>query len=264
MIAAAGPREALYDLVIAKVFLAARSSRDANGAHPFTKVQVATIIDEMVASKVLSKGIKNIPDIKYTYDARRDFPASIAKHGYWAIIGQGKGRYAFVKLAQNNLIRVPKDLPKPPKLIKVKDRTPPIVARVLGTDEQAALTRIRYNDLLAQFTGLAAVHHVQPHERTTVVAGQIEVDEICVGEDKHGKGYVIPISGKGGGKDNLSYSQALNLNLYAAEKARYNGLTSRPLGVTRGPDGSVYVVEFSTDRDIANIRIVRSGRYIFV
>lgn len=164
-----------------------------------------------------------------------------------------------MRIPHNNLIRVPQDLPKVPKTVRLRDQTPPLVLAVVGSDEQATLARIRYNDVAGHVAGLAA-HHAQSHERTTVSGGQIEVDDVYVGEDTKERRFVIPNSAKGG-DDCLSYTQALNL--YGAEKDRFSGMQRIPLGIVKAADQSTYVIQFSTDLDIRKIRIVKAVRYVF-
>ena len=54
------------------------------------------------------------------------------------------------------------------------------------SDEQALLAKIRYNRLLDVFLGISA-YSLQNHLRTTVLhIGQIEIDELYIGLDKHG------------------------------------------------------------------------------
>ena len=255
-------REALYDLIIGEVFRRLREPNPRLEALDFDKDFIEQTMGLLVREGRIPQHVKNIPDIKYTYDARKDFPEPISRTGYWATVGRGKSKYRFVRLPHNNLLPVPASLPKSVETSALADKTPALVARVLGDDEQATLARLEYNGVVGAFTGLTAMR-VQGHERTTVSAGQIEVDEVYVGEDRQGQHYVLPISAKGGGKDSLSYTQALNLNMYAAEKERYRGLKCRPLGVTRDDDGSLYLVEFSNDLDIVKIRLLRARRYVF-
>jgi hypothetical protein len=261
---ASSSKQIVYDRVICEVFDKLRASNPAATEMDFAKFEIEDAIDDLVSGGHLAARTKNIPDIKYTYDARKDFPAAIAATGHWAIIGRGKGLYRFITLPQNNLIRIPADLPSVGPPLRVQDTTPTLVNAVLGNDEQATMTRVRYNRTLDDFTGLTT-YHVQGHERTTVSAGQIEVDEVYVGAQSAmaTAGEVIPISAKGG-NDYLSYTQALNLNLYAAEKQKYSGFGRRPIGVAKARDGAVYVLEFSTDLDIRQIRIVKHTRYVFV
>jgi hypothetical protein len=225
----------------------------------FSKPDIEKVIIDLKKAGQIDD-IKNIPDIKYTYDARKDFPTSISKTGYWAITGRGKAKYCFEKISRNNLIRVPKDIVSfACSVTKLVDQTPHAVASVLGDDEQATMTRVRYNDILTKFLGFP-VHHVQGHERTSLSCGQVEIDEVYVGSlgSKH---YVVPISAKGGDKDCLSYTQALNLSIYAAEKARYQGHVARPLGVLRLTNGTIYVIEFSTSSTIKQISIAKCAAY---
>lgn len=254
-------RKAIYDAVIGEVFMRLYQKSPGKEAYDFDKDFLESAVRDLLKSRRIAKGVKNIPDIKYTYDAREEFPEGITGCGCWAIVGRGKSKYRFVKLDRCNLIRIPDDLPVNPEPQRMKDKIPSLVARVLGDDEQAILARVEHDGLVEDFTGLAAMR-VQGHERTTVSAGQIEVDEVYVGQDYAKTVVVLPISAKGGGKDRLSYTQALNLNLYASEKEKYHGLKVRPLGITRGNDGSIYIVEFTASTDIRSIKIERVRRYL--
>ena len=91
-------------------------------------------------------------------------------------------------------------------ITKIPDATPGIVAKYSLDDEQALLTKLRYNRLLDIFIGVAC-YSLQNHLRTTVPGiGQIETDEIYVGIDKRGVHYVFPVQAKGG-KDDLGVVQ---------------------------------------------------------
>lgn len=244
--------DADYDLVISEVFrrLFPRGPRATRA--DFDKALIEEVIADLVAEGKIP-GIRNVPDIKYTYDARREMPENVAKTGHWAIVGRGKAKYSFVKVPKPNLIRIPEDMPGRASVASVPDETPSLVACVLGDDEQATMARVHYSGLITRATGLE-VWKVQGHERTTVSAGQIEVDEVYVGS-KGGKRYVLPISAKGGARDSLSYCQALNLNLYGTEKTRYQGFSVRALGISRRPSGEIVVVEFSPETDVVRIGI---------
>lgn len=251
--------QADYDKVIAEVFRRLRAEYGNADAMPFEKSLLEEVTSQLVRSGAI-EAIRNIPDIKYTYDARKDFPASVSKTGFWAITGRGKGKYTLERIPKNNLIRIPADLAGYAiTRKKLKDATPPEVASVLGEDEQATMTRLRYNDILTDFFGFKT-YQVQGHERTNLSCGQIEVDEVYVGSDEKHR-YIIPISGKGGDKDCLSFTQALNLSIYAQEKSRYSGYIARPLGVARQSNGEIYVVEFSCTKAIHDLKIERVGVY---
>ena len=80
--------------------------------------------------------------------------------------------------------------------ISSANSTPEIVANLRLDDEQALLAIVRYNRLIDTFLGLTT-YSVRNHLRTTVKGiGQIEIDELYFGVDKHGCHYVIPVSGK--------------------------------------------------------------------
>ena len=64
-------------------------------------------------------------------------------------------------------------------------------------DEQPSSPIVRYNRLIDTFLGLTT-YSLQNHLRTTVEGmGQIEIDELYIGLDKHGCHYVIPVQAKG-------------------------------------------------------------------
>ena len=88
-----------------------------------------------------------------------------------------------------------------------------------------------------------------------------QVDEVQAGLDA-GEGTLVPISGKGG-QDKLSWSQALNLNTYAAEKPPMPGLKVRSIGLWRDALNTIWIVEFSPHTDIDQIEIVNVRRFKF-
>ena len=82
--------------------------------------------------------------------------------------------------------------------IGIPDATPELIRAYVLDDEQALLAIVRYNRLIDTFLGLTT-YSLQNHLRTTVRGiGQIEIDELYVGLDKHGCHYIIPVQAKGG------------------------------------------------------------------
>ena len=140
---------------------------------------------------------KNIGDVIYSFRYRNDLPSSIshtAPEGKeWVIEGKGRAKYSF------RLASVSKIVPNEKLVtIKVPDSTPEIITKYAQSDEQALLAKVRYNRLIDIFLGITT-YSLQNHLRTTVKAmGQIEIDEIYVGIDKHGRQFVIPVQAKGG------------------------------------------------------------------
>ncbi len=140
---------------------------------------------------------RNLGDVIYSFKYRRALPEMIratAPEGKeWVIISQGTAMYAF-ELRADSIIA------PDPMLVctKILDATPGIVSRYSLNDEQALLTRIRYNRLIDTFTGVTC-YSLQNHLRTTVPGiGQIETDELYVGVDKRGVHYIFPVQAKGG------------------------------------------------------------------
>ena len=78
------------------------------------------------------------------------------------------------------------------------DATPQIIGAYALGDEQALLAKVRYNRLVDVFLGITA-YSLQNHLRPTVKdVGQIEIDEIYVGVDRHGRQFVVLVQAKGG------------------------------------------------------------------
>ncbi len=138
----------------------------------------------------------------------------------WIIRGTDHSEYAFVLIESINM--------KPNEsleVIKIPDATPRIVARYALSDEQALLTRLRYNRLVDIFTGVTC-YSLQNHLRTTVNNVQIETDELYVGVNKHGTQFVFPVQAKGG-RDRIGVTQIEQDVLMCADK--FPELVCRPI-----------------------------------
>lgn len=217
-------------------------------------------MEKAVAEQIIDKAVKNVADIKYTYDARRELPDEIGQIGPMTWLQDGKGRYKFRKTRRKNIIDFPDCLSDEPELETIIDQTPPFISALLGQDEQAVFTRVRNAGLISQFLGFQAMP-IQGHHRTSVHYGQIEIDEVQAGTQGE-TGTIVPISGKGG-QDKLSWSQALNLNTYGAEKAPMPGLATRSLGLWRDNLNTIWIVEFTPHTDIDEIEIFNVRRFTF-
>ncbi len=176
-----------YDQVIIRVFDKLRKTFKDADRMPFSKSDVVRALRE------LDLDINNVPDITYTYrTGRSPLPQAITVHGNWAIDGAGKGKYYFVRLVRSPYVDIPKDV----ESIRVLDSTPQIILKYQSNDEQAVLARLRYNRLVDTFTSLTT-YHLQGHFRTTVSGvGQIEIDDLYIGIDTDGHGFVLPVEAK--------------------------------------------------------------------
>ena len=140
---------------------------------------------------------KNLGDVLYAFRYRTPLPFSIQETAPvgkdWIIQGQGRSKYSFV-LEDTFDIAPRANLAE----IKVPDATPGVVDLYTTDDEQALLSKLRYNRLIDIFLGLTC-YSLQNHWRTTVPnIGQVETDEIYIGIDKRGQHYVVPVQAKGG------------------------------------------------------------------
>lgn len=140
---------------------------------------------------------KNIGDVLYSFRYRNPLPECVRKtqpEGHeWVILGAGKSVYRF-KLVKKSRILPSANLMS----IKIPDATPEIISAYALGDEQALLAKVRYNRLIDIFLG-ATAYSLQNHLRTTVKGvGQIEIDEVYVAVDKHGRQFIVPVQAKGG------------------------------------------------------------------
>jgi hypothetical protein len=242
----------LYDRVIIEMFR--RVYKSNMDLLPFTK-------DELVqACQELDIVINNVPDIPYHYrTGRSDLPDEILNTGNWVIEGAGKGKYAFVRLKRTPYIHVPDDL----YVTEIPEATPDIVLKYGGADEQAILTKIRYNRLVDTFLSLTA-YHLQGHVRSSVQdIGQVEVDDLYVGVDTDGRWYVIPIEAKSVGlKERLGVIQIRQMILFARQ--HYGDLILRPIGIKPLDDGSYVFLELDDEAELEAISVKRYARYRLV
>jgi hypothetical protein len=179
-----------YQSIIARVF----SDHYTAGATEleFTRNEFVDIAESLGIALP-----KNIGDVIYSFRYRNELPKTIrdsAAPGLeWIIEGAGRAHYRFKQVRMNRIV------PREELVtIKIPDATPEIIAAYALSDEQALLAKVRYNRLIDVFLGISTFS-LQNHLRTTVKnIGQIEIDEIYVGIDRHGRQFVVPVQAKGG------------------------------------------------------------------
>src|SRR2546426_3294921 len=89
-----------------------------------------------VAKKRPNYKENNVADVRYQYSSGRSaLPEAIDKLGPWMIVGRGKAKYAFAKLAESPAVKIQSDL----YIIALPDATPEIVLEYAGGDEQGIL-----------------------------------------------------------------------------------------------------------------------------
>ncbi len=177
-----------YGQLIEKIFLDCYTP----GAE---QVEFERIDLEKTADALQIKLPKNLGDVIYSFRYRTPLPASIQQRApegkQWVI--QPAGRSRFEARAETWI--------KPDPLLaetKIPDATPGIVQMYALDDEQALLTKLRYNRLIDIFMGVTC-YSLQNHLRTVVPGiGQVETHELYVGIDQRGAQYVFPVQAKGG------------------------------------------------------------------
>ncbi|MBI5772323.1 MAG: endonuclease [Verrucomicrobia bacterium] len=201
---------------------------------------------------------KNVGDVVYSFRFRQPFPKEIRStapaNKEWVLRKVGNSRYRFVlavqwTLSPNTALSV----------IKVPDATPGVISRYALGDEQALLSKLRYNRLVDLFTGLTC-YSLQNHLRTSVAdIGQVETDELYVGLDRRGCHYILPIQAKGG-RDRLGAVQIEQDIALCAEK--FPALVCRPLAAQFMADEVIALFEFEDTE--AGVRVREERHYQLV
>lgn len=235
-----------YDRIIEAIFFANRKKKAS-------RVEFGREECVDASEKLGIQRIKNLGDIMYTYRFRRDLPRSIAdtapKGCEWIILGKGVAQYEF-RLAKKAKIEPAANR----KCIKIPDATPEIVKMYTPSrDEQALLTRIRYNRVIDLFTGLTC-YSVQNHLRTSVEGvGQIEVDEIYLGVSRSGAHFVLPCQAKSPG-DKFGLVQVLQDIKLCAQK--YPNALCRPIAMQFREDESFALLELDVEEKGEKLTLV--------
>lgn len=201
---------------------------------------------------------KNLGDVIYSLRYRRVLPQTILstqpKGMEWIIEGAGRAKYRF------SLVRLNRVLPRDDLVtINVPDGTPEIIRAYALDDEQALLAIVRYNRLIDIFLGLTT-YSLQNHLRTTVRGiGQIEIDELYIGIDRHGCHYAIPVQAKGG-TDQISVVQTKQDLGWCAQK--YPSMRCRAISAQFMSNERVAMFELTVEDDM--VKVVEERHYKLV
>jgi len=201
---------------------------------------------------------KNLGDVIYSIRYRSALTENILatqpEGREWIIEGAGRARYRF-RLVAKTRIRPRGELIK----TSIPDATPELIRAYALDDEQALLAIVRYNRLIDIFLGLTTFS-LQNHLRTTVKGvGQIEIDELYIGLDKHGCHYVIPVQAKGG-SDRIGVVQTSQDIAYTEQK--FPGLRCRAIAAQFMDDGVVALFELTLQEN--QVRVVEERHYRLV
>lgn len=241
-----------YQALVADVFF--HSYQKGDTVVAFTREELIA-----AAAKLGIAVPKNAGDVIYSFRYRNPLPDQIlktqSKNMEWVIEGAGRAMYEFRLVAINRIAPNPNLI-----TIKIPDATPEIITFNSLSDEQALLARVRYNRLIDIFLGVTA-YSLQNHLRTTVKSlGQIEIDEVYVGIDRHGCQYIIPVQAKGG-NDQLSTVQAKQDIACCAEK--FPDLVCRAISAQFMDDSRIAMFELCLDDD-GLVKTVEERHYLLV
>ncbi len=201
---------------------------------------------------------KNLGDTIYSFRFRTALPpeilATATKGLEWGIELAGKGVYRF-KLGK--LVRI---VPRPDLIaIKIPDATPEIITAYALTHEQSLLAKVRYNRLVDIFLGIAS-YSLQNHLQTFVKGmGQIEIDEVYVGVNRHGQQFVVPVQAKGG-SDQLGVTQTRQDIACCFQK--FPRLTCRPVSAQFMTGDTIAMFELALQAE--DVKIVEERHYKLV
>ncbi len=180
--------KAMYIPIMEELF--ARHAPPGTTTFDFVREEIVEI------ATALGTGVpKNLGDFIYSFKFRQPLPPSIIAAlpdgKAWILRNIGMSKYRF---ELGNLSRI---IPRTDMIaIKIPDSTPEIIRMYAKGDEQAVLSRVRYNRLIDVFLGIAA-YSLQNHLRTSVKGiGQIEVDELYVGINEDGAQFIVPVQAK--------------------------------------------------------------------
>lgn len=240
-----------YEALIERIFF----SRYEPGSTEFEFPREAI---ERTASELDITLPKNPGDVLYSFRFRNDLPDKIVEtqpEGMeWIIELAGRAKYRFA------LVRLNRIVPNPELLtIAIPDATPEVIRRYALDDEQALLAIVRYNRLLDIFLGITT-YSMQNHLRTTVKGiGQIEIDEMYVGIDKHGCHYIVPVQAKGG-NDKISIVQTKQDLAWCA--ARFPGMCAKAISVQFMDDDKIAMFELAIQDE--SVRVAEERHYKLV
>jgi len=194
---------------------------------------------------------KNLGDVVYAIRYRISLPWNIleaAPEGMeWIIRSVGRAKYAFVLIPAQ--VRIKPNLAL--TVTKLPDSTPEIIAESALGDEQALLALVRYNRLIDIFLGVAS-YSLQNHLRTTVKGiGQVEVDEVYVAVDGHGRQYILPVQAKSGA-DEIGITQTEQDLAVCAEK--WPDMLCRPISVQFAENGRIALFELAVQDEQIRVR----------
>jgi hypothetical protein len=246
-----GGEQNRYHALIEKIFFA--HYVEGARALPFERSEIETAADDL--------GIdlpKNQGDVIYALRFRTPMPKKVIAtqpDGYeWIIELAGRAKYRFALAKKNRIV------PNPALArIKIPDNTPEVIVAYALDDEQALLAKVRYNRLIDIFLGLTTFS-LQNHLRTTAKGvGQIEIDELYVGIDKHGCHYVLPVQAKGG-TDQISIVQTRQDMTWCAQK--YPELRCRPISAQFIAADLIALFELTVEND--EVRVVEERHYKLV
>ncbi len=245
-----------YDDVIVRVFF--RNYSEGAIKVSFDRDELSEACDDLGIAR-----IKNLGDVPYSYRFRKELPNNIKEKcpvdSEWIITGTGIGSYEF-RLAAPGKIEPTNNRQR----IKVPDSTPEIVKRYApGTDEQALLTKVRYNRLVDLFSGLTC-YSIQNHLRTTIQnVGQIEIDEVYLGINKKGTHFVIPCQAKSPG-DRFGIVQVMQDIEFC--KARYPNAICKPIALQFLSENDVAILELAVEEsnDVFHLSVVDERHYKLV
>jgi hypothetical protein len=238
----------LYRGVIERIFFAHWS--EGISEFEFERGEIDKFADELGIERSDNPGA-----LIYDFRFRRALPDAVLATQpsglEWIIEGAGLSRYRF------RLARATRIVPNASLIsIGIPDATPEVIRVYKLDDEQALLAIVRYNRLIDIFLGLAT-YSLQNHLRTSVEGiGQIEIDELYIGLDRHGCHYAIPVQAKAG-RDQIGVVQTSQDLAFVTEK--FPGMRCRAVAAQFMDNDVVALFELTISE--GDVKIVDERHY---
>ena len=254
-------RGTVYDAILERIFFARYQAGTAS--IPFERGEIAAAAAELGLATP-----KNVGDVVYSSRYRANLPTSIQSTAdesrEWLIAPAGRSVYEFRQVRFSTISPNHQLMP-----IKVPDATPGVIDMYALGDEQALLSKLRYNRLIDIFTRTTC-YSLQNHLRTSIKVWnpirerwdgtQVETDELYVSIASNGVHSCILVEAK---SEHDSHNVIQIWQNARVAKSKCPHLPVRCIAAQSLNDGSIALLEVLAD-DLNDLAVVQEAHYLLV
>lgn len=254
-------RRTVYDAILERIFFAHHETGAIS--IPFERREIIEAASDLGLAPP-----KNIGDVVYSSRYRAQLPSSIQSTAdesrEWIIAPAGRSVYEFRQVRFSTISPNRQLL-----TIKVPDATPGVINMYALGDEQALLSKLRYNRLIDIFTR-STCYSLQNHLRTSIEVWnpirerwdgtQVETDEIYVSISANGVHSCVPVEAKGVQDSHNVIQMWQNARV---AKSKYPHLPVRCIAAQSLADGAIALMEVRAD-DFDDLAVVQEAHYSLV